>query len=147
MTEEKRNTLTKEESAKWKKVKEVVLQNYMVELSASFKKDAAQQAKDLLAKGLSRHLDEAAATAKKKRAVIAASPVDYAGFIEASGGTGRGYNDLRAELVAALPGDSSLIKAMVSAMDASAMADIASKQGLADLAGRIAARIEENKKK
>jgi hypothetical protein len=32
-------------------------------------------------------------------------------------------------------------------MDASAMADIASKQGLTDLAGRIAARIEENKKK
>jgi hypothetical protein len=146
MTEEKK-TLTKKESESWKKIKEAVFQNYMAELSTSFKKDASQQAKDLLAKGLSRHLDEAAATAAKKRAVIAASPVDYAGFIEASGGTGRGYNDLRAELVAALPGDSSLIKAMVSAMDASAMADIASKQGLADLAGRIAARIEENKKK
>jgi molybdopterin-biosynthesis enzyme MoeA-like protein len=148
MTEEKRNTLTKKESAKWKKIKEVVFQSYMTELSASFKKDAAQQAKDLLAKGCGRHLDEAAATAEKKRAVIAASPTTYDKFIEASGGSsGRGYNDLRAELVAALPGEPSLIKAMVSAMDASAMADIASKQGLADLAGRIAARIEENKKK
>jgi hypothetical protein len=148
MTEEKRNTLTKEESAKWKKAKEVVLQNYMAELSASFKKDASQQAKDLLAKGLSRHLDEAAATAEKKRAVIAASPTTYDKFIEASGGgTGRGYDDLRKELVGSLPGDQAINSLMVKSMDASAMQQLATYQGLTDLAGRIAARIEENKKK
>jgi hypothetical protein len=148
MAEEKRNTLTKEESESWKKIKEAVFQNYMAELSASFKKDASQQAKDLLAKGLSRHLDEAAATAEKKRQVIEANPVDYAGFIEASGGSsGRGYDDLRKELVGSLPGDQAINSLMVKSMDASAMQQLATYQGLTDLAGRIAARIEENKKK
>jgi hypothetical protein len=147
MTETEKKTLTKKESESWKKIKEVVFQSYMTELSASFKKDAAQQAKDLLAKGLSRHLDEAAATAEKKRAVIAASPVDYAGFIEASGGTGRGYDDLRKELVGSLPGDQTVNMIMVKSMDASAMQQLATYQGLTDLAGRIADRIKENKKK
>jgi hypothetical protein len=148
MTETEKKTLTKKESESWKKIKEVVFQSYMTELSASFKKDAAQQAKDLLAKGLSRHLDEAAATAEKKRAVIAASPTTYDKFIEASGGSsGRGYDDLRKELVGSLPGDQAINSLMVKSMDASAMQQLATYQGLTDLADRIAARIEENKKK
>jgi hypothetical protein len=147
MAEEKK-TLKESEKKVWQGIKEVVHTSYMAELSTSFKKDASQQAKDLLAKGLSRHLDEAAATAEKKRAVIAASPTTYDKFIEASGGSsGRGYDDLRARLLAVLPGDESVNRMLVKSADASTLHMLAKQVKDSQLADDIASRIEENKKK